>query len=98
MVRDVMHTNPEEKPEEFKALRAAYEEALRSADQEDSAPVRDESPVGLWMEQVLTRQDRTEIEQARKQLMRLLDEIEFNTWKTSSSLAGMLFVRGSIPR
>ena len=46
------HTNPEDKPEEFKALRAAYEEALQLAQQADAAPARDESPVGLWMEQV----------------------------------------------
>lgn len=46
------HTNPEDKPEEFKALRAAYEEALKLADQIEAVPVRDESPVGLWMEQV----------------------------------------------
>lgn len=45
-------TNPEEKPEQFKALRAAYEEALRLADQVKEAPVRDESPVGLWMERI----------------------------------------------
>ena len=45
-------TNPEDKPEEFKALRAAYEEAIRLADQADVAPARDDSPVGLWMEQV----------------------------------------------
>lgn len=45
-------TNPEDKPEEFKALRAAYEEAMALADQDDSAPVRDESPVGLWIEAV----------------------------------------------
>ena len=32
----------------------------------------------MAFEQVLTRQDRIEIEQARKQLTRLLDEIEFN--------------------
>lgn len=44
--------NPEEKPEEFKALRAAYEEALRLADLEEETPARDESPVGLWMERV----------------------------------------------
>ena len=44
--------NPEDKPEEFKALRAAYEEALRLADMQEAAPARDESPVGLWMERV----------------------------------------------
>lgn len=43
-------TNPEDKPEEFKALRAAFEEAMALADQEGLEPVRDESPVGLWME------------------------------------------------
>lgn len=45
-------TNPEDKPEEFKALRLAYEEAMAFADQADAEPVRDESPVGLWMEAV----------------------------------------------
>lgn len=42
-------TNPEDKPEEFKALRTAYEEAMAFADQADTVPARDESPVGLWM-------------------------------------------------
>lgn len=46
------NVNPEDKPEEFKALRAAYEEALRLADREETTPARDESPVGLWMERV----------------------------------------------
>ena len=46
------HTNPEDKPEEFKALRAAYEEALALADKADEMPARDESPVGLWMERI----------------------------------------------
>ena len=46
----LINTNPEDKPEEFKALRAAYEEALKLADQtEDEEPVRDESPVGIWL-------------------------------------------------
>ena len=45
-------TNPEEKPEEFKALRAAYEEALKLADQEEVVVPKDDSPVGRWMEQV----------------------------------------------
>lgn len=44
--------NPEDKPEEFKALRGAYEEALRLADQEEQRPERDDSPVGQWMERV----------------------------------------------
>ena len=45
-------TNPEDKPEEFKALRAAYEEALTFADSTDTEPLRDETPVGLWRESV----------------------------------------------
>lgn len=44
--------NPEDKPEEFKALRAAYEQALEWAAEPEAEPVRDESPVGLWLEQV----------------------------------------------
>lgn len=48
----LMQVNPEDKPEEFKALRAAYEEALAYAQQADAVPERDESPVGLWMEKV----------------------------------------------
>ena len=50
--RKLRQTNPEDKPEEFKALRTAYEEAIAFADQADTEIVRDESPVGLWMEGV----------------------------------------------
>lgn len=46
------HTNPEDKPEEFKALRMAYENAIAYADHAEAAPARDESPVGLWMEAI----------------------------------------------
>ena len=42
-------TNPEDKPEEFKNLRAAYEEALKLA---DTPVTRDESPLGRWLERV----------------------------------------------
>ena len=45
-------TNPEDKPQEFQALRAAYEEAMALADREEAETVRDESPLGLWMEAV----------------------------------------------
>ena len=45
-------TNPEDKPEEFKALRTAYEEAMALADKDDAEVVRDESPVGIWTEAI----------------------------------------------
>ena len=48
----LLQTNPEDKPEEFKALRTAYEEAIAFADRADAEPVRDESPVGLWLEAI----------------------------------------------
>lgn len=50
--RKLRQTNPEEKPEEFKALRAAYEEAIKLADQEAVVVPKDDSPVGRWIEQV----------------------------------------------
>ena len=48
----LVKVNPEDKPEEFKQLRAAYEQALALAEQPDGEAVRDDSPVGLWLERV----------------------------------------------
>ncbi|MBQ4093877.1 MAG: tetratricopeptide repeat protein, partial [Oscillospiraceae bacterium] len=48
----LVQVNPEDKPEEFKQLRAAYEQALEYAAKEEQPAERDESPVGLWMERV----------------------------------------------
>ena len=45
-------TNPEDSPEAFKALRAAYEEALALAEQGDESPIRVGSPVACWLENV----------------------------------------------
>jgi len=33
------HVNPEDKPEEFKALRAAYEEALKLAEETETTDI-----------------------------------------------------------
>ena len=41
-------TNPEDKPEEFKALRAAYEEALHLAEHGTKEEAVDDSPLGRW--------------------------------------------------
>ena len=48
----LVQVNPEDKPEEFKQLRAAYEQALEYAAKEEQPAERDESPVGLWMEKI----------------------------------------------
>lgn len=43
--------NPEEKQEEFKELRSAYEKALAYADQEE-VPNKENTPINLWIEEV----------------------------------------------
>ncbi|MCQ2555125.1 MAG: hypothetical protein MJ171_05700, partial [Clostridia bacterium] len=42
-------TNPEEKPEEFKLLREAYEEALRLAEEAEQEENTEKTPVDLWL-------------------------------------------------
>ncbi len=46
------HVNPEDKPEQFKALRAAYEQALELCGKAAQPEERDESPLGLWLERL----------------------------------------------
>lgn len=45
-------TNPEDSPEEFKKLRAAYEEALAYADTKSEEKEEDNSPIGIWLRKV----------------------------------------------
>ena len=45
------HANPEERPEAFKELRAAYEEALRLAD-EAAQPETEKTPIQRWADRV----------------------------------------------
>ena len=44
--------NPEDKPEEFMALRESYEEAMRLADAEEKPAEDDNSPLGLWKKEL----------------------------------------------
>lgn len=51
--RDLLSSvNPEEKPEEFKLLRSAYEEALKLAEKEDEPDAEEKSAIALWLERV----------------------------------------------
>ena len=64
-------TNPEEHPEAFKELRAAYEEALRAAD-EAARPATDLTPVQAWAAELAPLYDdlttRTSTDAWRRQL------------------------------
>ncbi|MBO4819480.1 MAG: hypothetical protein J5528_05005, partial [Firmicutes bacterium] len=44
--------NPEDRPDEFMALRENYEEALRLADAEERPVIDDNSPLGLWKKEL----------------------------------------------
>lgn len=44
--------NPEDNEEEFKSLRAEYEEALKFADSEENLENDDFSPIGIWTKKV----------------------------------------------
>ncbi len=44
--------HPEEKPEEFMALRSEYEEALRFAQQTDETKEKEKTPIDLWVEKI----------------------------------------------
>ncbi|MBQ4344043.1 MAG: tetratricopeptide repeat protein [Erysipelotrichaceae bacterium] len=50
--KQLLNVNPEDKPEEFKELRAAYEEALKWADLNDSPNHQNNDPVQLWLDQI----------------------------------------------
>lgn len=51
-MKKLQEINPEDDEEGFKRLRAAYEEALKFADCDDSAEVEDTSPIGIWINKV----------------------------------------------
>lgn len=53
----LMITNPEDSPEEFKKLRAAYEEACVFADKQDEPEKEDHTPLGQWMNRVKNTYD-----------------------------------------
>lgn len=42
--------HPEEKPEEFMALRAEYEEAIKYAQQNDETEEKEKTPIDIWLE------------------------------------------------
>lgn len=96
----LMVTNPEDKPEEFKQLRAAYEAALKYAkegepEQQEEAVFftqgLSESPVTKWMDQVREvcslPQKRYSVDEWRK----LLSEDACNDFDTSGEASVALF-------
>lgn len=49
----LVNVNPEDKPEEFKALRSAYEDAITLAEiKEEEEEKAEETPVDIWMNKV----------------------------------------------
>lgn len=48
----LLQVNPEDKPEEFKALRGAYEEAMKYAQQPQAAPIGEKTPPEQWYDRI----------------------------------------------
>lgn len=72
----LVHTNPEDKPEEFKELRAAYEEAMRLADQDEISSICETDPVNLWLRRIRDLYgDFTRRIKAENWMELLLDEV-----------------------
>jgi tetratricopeptide (TPR) repeat protein len=70
-------TNPEDKPEEFKALRAAYEEASRLAAEKSKADDRvdaEKMDLDLWMDEVRANYGELSLRCSPGSWQKLLDE------------------------
>ncbi len=71
-------TNPEDHPEGFKRLRAAYEEACRLAGQPDGESgetvYRDDSPSGLWVEKAAEIYRKLSLRRKTEEWKKLFDD------------------------